>query len=302
VTTRKTTPRARAALAVLVSGITLAACVGCQSSVNSTPSALDNAPSPSAPAVSVGAPSTSAAASPSPSASPSTAAPSPKPAANALAGKIVVIDPGHNGGNAAHATEINRLVPQGFGEEKACDTTGTEGDDGYSEHQFTYQTALIVRSLLQQHGITVVLTRNSDTGVGPCVNVRAQIGNDAHAAAAISIHADGGPATGRGFQLLEADKSVGGGSVDSASHRLAADLHGTFADESGLVPSNYVGSNGYEPRDDLAGLNLSTVPKIMVECGNMRNARDLALEESSSGRARIAKAIADGIIAFLQSK
>jgi N-acetylmuramoyl-L-alanine amidase len=231
-------------------------------------------------------------------ASPSTVPASP---ASKLAGKVVVIDPGHDGGNETHISEINKLVPQGFGAEKACDTTGTNGDDGYPEHAFTFQVSLLVRSLLEDKGIKVILTRGNDSSVGPCVNVRAAIGNNAGADAAISIHADGGPSTGRGFQLLEADKSVGGSSVDKASRRLAVDLHASFVSESGLIPSDYVGTNGYEPRDDLAGLNLSSVPKIMAECGNMRNGSDLALQESSSGRAKMAKAIADGIIKFLSS-
>ena len=36
--------------------------------------------------------------------------------------------------------------------------------------------------------------------------------------------------------------------------------------------SNYLGAQGLDPRGDLAGLNLSAVPAIYVECGNMRNA------------------------------
>jgi N-acetylmuramoyl-L-alanine amidase len=305
VTTRTKGRRAPAVLAILVAGIT--ACTACQGDTSATTSAF------SAPAVvpgdgaSAGATATqsvggsASAAGSIASASPSASASHPA-ASNRLAGKVVVLDPGHDGGNETHTAEINQLVPQGFGEEKACDTTGTNGDDGYSEHQFNFQTALLVKALLQKHGIVVVLTRNNDTGVGPCVNVRAAIGNNAHAAAAVSIHADGGPAGGRGYQLLEADKSVGGSAVDAQSHRLAVDLHASFSSGSGLVPSNYVGTNAYEPRDDIAGLNLSTVPKILVECGNMRNAGDLALEESGAGRERIANAIANGIIAFLTSK
>jgi len=307
VTTRtKLKPRrAPAALAILLTGI--AACAGCQSGVTGTPTALTvNSPSSGDDGSgSAAAASPSASASVSPSASPSkSASPSPAKAVvtNALAGKVVVLDPGHDGGNETHTAQIAELVPQGFGQEKACDTTGTNGDDGYTEHQFTFQTSLLVKSLLQARGITVILTRNNDTGVGPCVNVRAAIGNNAHAAAAVSIHADGGPTSGHGYQLLEANTSVGGTTIDAKSHQLAVDLHSMFNQESGLTASNYVGTNGYEPRDDIAGLNLSTVPKIMVECGNMRNASDLALEESAAGRERIAKAIADGIIAYLTSK
>src|SRR5262249_53872830 len=87
---------------------------------------------------------------------------------------VVVLDPGHNGGNASHPEIINRQVPAGFGQTKACNTTGTATDAGYSEHAFNWAVASLVRQLLTQHGVTVVMTRNNDTGVGPCVNVRAE--------------------------------------------------------------------------------------------------------------------------------
>jgi len=219
--------------------------------------------------------------------------------AHSLAGKTIVIDPGHDGGNAAHASEIAKPVPMGFGQTKACDNTGTNGDDGYPEHAFNFSVSLLVQQLLEARGAKVILTRTNDTGVGPCVNIRAAIGNNAHADAAISIHGDGFAASGHGFQIIRATKSAGGTANDAASYTLSEALQGTFLSESGLTPSTYIGSDGYEKRSDLAGLNLSTVPKVLVECGNMRNAGDIALMESAAGRARIAKAIADGLIAYL---
>ena len=36
--------------------------------------------------------------------------------------------------------------------------------------------------------------------------------------------------------------------------------------------STYDGINGVQPRGPLAGLNLTTDPKVLIECGNMRNA------------------------------
>jgi N-acetylmuramoyl-L-alanine amidase len=219
--------------------------------------------------------------------------------ADSLAGKTVVIDPGHDGGNASHAAQVAKLVPMGFGQYKACDNTGTNGDDGYPEHAFTFTVSLLVQHLLQERGVKVILTRTDDTGVGPCVNVRAAIGNNAHADAAISIHGDGFAASGHGFQIIRAAKSEGGAANDAASYTLSQALQGTFVSESGLTPSTYIGTDGYEKRSDLAGLNLSTVPKVLVECGNMRNAGDIALMQSAAGQARIAKAIADGLIAYL---
>lgn len=216
-----------------------------------------------------------------------------------LEGKVVVLDPGHNGGNASHAAQIGRLVPMGFGQSKACDTTGTDADDGYSEHQFNFSVALAVQQLLEQDGVKVILTRTDDTGVGPCVNQRADIGNDAHADAAVSIHGDGYDASGHGFQIIQAAKSEGGAANDARSNELSEALHAAFVSESGLTPATYIGTDGYETRGDLAGLNLSTVPKVLVECGNMKNPGDSSLMESASGRARTAQAVADGIIAFL---
>ncbi|HWN26935.1 MAG TPA: N-acetylmuramoyl-L-alanine amidase, partial [Actinomycetospora sp.] len=68
---------------------------------------------------------------------PSVAAPLPgarsaPPSTTAPAGPapVVVLDPGHNGGNAAAADEIAREVPDGRGGTKPCNTTGTETADG----------------------------------------------------------------------------------------------------------------------------------------------------------------------------
>jgi N-acetylmuramoyl-L-alanine amidase len=82
----------------------------------------------------------------------------------------VVLNPGHNGGDAAHPDEISRLVPAGYGNVKACDTTGTETNAGYAEHAFNWDVALRVRQILRHHGVRVIMTRSSDTGVGPCFN------------------------------------------------------------------------------------------------------------------------------------
>src|SRR5206468_4474531 len=110
------------------------------------------------------------------------------------AAPVVVLDPGHNGGNAAHPAEINAPVPDGTGGTKPCNTTGTATDAGYPEHAFTWDVALRTRALLAARGISVVLTRPDDTGVGPCVDARARIAGSAGAAAFVGIHGDGAAA------------------------------------------------------------------------------------------------------------
>jgi N-acetylmuramoyl-L-alanine amidase len=68
---------------------------------------------------------------------------------------------------------------------------------------------------------------------------------------------------------------------------------------TGLPRATYLGGNGLSVRSDLGGLNLSDVPKVFVETGNMRSRADAKLLESPAFRERIARAIANGLSRFL---
>jgi N-acetylmuramoyl-L-alanine amidase len=216
-------------------------------------------------------------------------------------GPLVVLDPGHNGGNASHPAQVGRLVYAGYGRRKPCNTTGTATNAGYPEHAFTWALARRVRTILIAHGVRVLLTRASDTGVGPCVNRRAQIESGSGVAAAIALHADGAAASGHGFHVNEDSRRPVGATAATVrkSARLSRLMHDALARSSGLVPSTYIGRNGYYFRDDLAGLNLVSRPTTFLELGNMRNAHDARLVSTRSGRARLARAVAAGILAYL---
>ena len=215
-----------------------------------------------------------------------------------LTGRVVTIDPGHNGGNAAAPGIIDQLVWDGTGYE-TCDTTGTATDGGYPESQFNFDVALFLAADLRAEGATVVLTRTTNTGVGPCVPERAAIGNEAGSAAAVSIHADGGPPGGRGFAVLEPVADGINDAIVGPSAVLAIDLRNAFESVTGEPPSTYDGVDGIQPRSDLGGLNLSTVPKVLIECANMRNPTDAALVVEPSWQQLAARGIAAGITAFL---
>ena len=221
----------------------------------------------------------------------------PPTAKGILDGMVVLVDPGHNGGNFAAPSIINRLIWNGR-ETETCDTTGTETDTGYTEALFNWHVALYLTADLRAEGATVVLTRTSNTGVGPCVTERAAIGNAVHANAAISIHADGGPVDGRGFAILEPVADGINNAIVAPSAILGADLRAAFEKGTGEPVSSYDGVNGIQPRDDLAGINLSTVPKVFIECANMRNAADAALVTSPRWQALAARAIAAGLASF----
>ena len=132
---------------------------------------------------------------------------STRPAARAtqpLAGKVIVLDAGHQLGNHNFPEEINRLVPAG-GFSKPCNTTGTATDGGYAEATFAWNVTMKLKAKLEKSGATVVLTRtsNREDRWGPCVDVRGRAGNKKDADLKLSIHGDGSLASGaHGFHVI----------------------------------------------------------------------------------------------------
>jgi N-acetylmuramoyl-L-alanine amidase len=219
-------------------------------------------------------------------------------AALPLAGRVVGIDPGHNGDNYKDPSYIDHLIWNGR-EEEACDTTGTETAGGYTEAQFNFNVAQYLAGDLRREGATVVLTRTTNSGIGPCVTQRSEILNRAHASVAIDIHADGGPADGRGFAVLEPVADGPNDRVIGASRTFGSLVRGDLHALTPMPLSTYDGTDGISYRDNLAGLNLTTVPKVLVECGNMRNPTDAALLVASSFQQLAARAFAAAITSYL---
>jgi N-acetylmuramoyl-L-alanine amidase len=218
-----------------------------------------------------------------------------------LAGKIVGIDPGHNGGNFTDASYVDQQVWNGR-EWEACDTTGTETDAGFTEAQFNFDVARYLRADLRRDGASVVMTRASNDGVGPCVDRRSEIINAGHANVAVDIHADGGPAWGRGFTILEPIGVGPNDAVIATSQRLGAELRQAFLTDVPEMPeSTYNGGQSIMQRDDLAGLNLTSVPKVLIECANMRNATDAQMLVTAGFQQQVARAIEAAIIHFLRA-
>jgi N-acetylmuramoyl-L-alanine amidase len=222
----------------------------------------------------------------------------PGSAATALAGKTIGIDPGHNGGNVADPAFINRIIWNGR-ENETCDTTGTQTDGGYTEASFNWNVARYLQADLRRAGARVVMSRHGNNGVGPCVTGRAQILNRAGATVALDIHADGGPAWGRGFTVLEPVADGPNDGIITASERLGNDVRSALLKYTSMPESTYYGHDGLISRNDLAGLNLATEPKVLVECGNMRNATDARLLTASWFQRRLARALEAALVTFL---
>jgi N-acetylmuramoyl-L-alanine amidase len=216
-----------------------------------------------------------------------------------LSGVVIAVDPGHNGGSAAHPSQIRRRVWIGNGW-KACNTVGTSTRAGYPEHRFTFSVALRVKARLEALGATVYLTRTTDSGVGPCVDVRGRFGAKVHAQLTVSIHGDGSGLSHRGFFVMKPGLVRGyTNDILARSAKLASAIRRGLIG-AGVPVANYYARNGIVTRTDLGGLNMSDVPVVMVELGNMKNAADAARMTSATGRDRYAAGLVAGIRSYLR--
>ncbi|MGM0386551.1 MAG: N-acetylmuramoyl-L-alanine amidase family protein [Actinomycetota bacterium] len=230
---------------------------------------------------------------PSPNSSPE-ASPTPSPnVALPLAGRVFVLDPGHNAGNAEAVAEINALVPDGRGRMKACNTVGTITNDGYPEYAFNWDVADRTRAHLEDLGAVVELTRGPD-GVGPCVDARGQAGADA--TALVSIHANGSesPVVAGFFTIIVATPL--NNAQGAPSEELAAAMRASL-EEEGFPPSNMV-PDALQRRDDLGTLNFAQVPAVLLELAEFRNPAEAVAVQEPTVRESYAVAIADALVAL----
>lgn len=227
----------------------------------------------------------------------------PARAAEPLAGRVVVIDPGHQLGNHNFPRQINRSVPAG-GFRKPCNTTGTATNGGYAEATFAWRVAKLLRARLEGLGAKVRLTRDSNRQDrwGPCVDERGRAGNKVGADLKISIHGDGSYTAGaRGFHVIApTDRRPWTHDIYRSSKRLAVDARAALR-RGGVPVANYIaGGDGLDFRADLGTLNLSDVPTVMVELGNMRNAADARRMTSPGGRQTYARALARAVRSYVR--
>jgi N-acetylmuramoyl-L-alanine amidase len=212
-----------------------------------------------------------------------------------IAGMIVFLDPGHSG-----VAPAARRVPDGRGATKDCEVADAATSDGYPEHTFAWDTTLRIRQALTALGVRSAMSRGNDTGPGPCVDERATMANALHPNAIVSIAADGGPATGRGFHILYSAPAL-----NQAQQGPAVQFAAIMRDQlsgSGVPPANYTGTGGLQPSADQVGLNLAQYPAIQIDLGNMQNPADAGVITTTDGRQKYADAIVRGIAGFLATQ
>ena len=192
-----------------------------------------------------------------------------------LAGRTVVMDPGHQLGNHNFPSKINRLVPAG-GFKKPCNTTGTATNGGYPEATFAWRVARLLGARLEGSAREVGLTRhtNRQDRWGPCVDVRGRAGNrrppTSRSASTVTAPTPPAPAA----STSSPRPTAGRGPTTSTARRggWPLDTRAALRSRPAAPVANYIaGGDGLDFRSDLGTLNLSDIPTVMVELGNMRN-------------------------------
>lgn len=214
-------------------------------------------------------------------------------ASGPLSGKVIVLDPGHNG---AFKSSINNRNYYTFGAGwRPCVAAGTTTTGGTTEHTIVWQVVNKMVGLLLAQGATVVLTRADDTGFGPCNNERPEIANREGASLFLSLHVDGNDNTAlRGFHLTYSSRMAGGDALTQESAKAADIVMKHVLAGTALPASNYMQKDGVSiiTRTDLAVLDgIRGAPAVLMESGNSRNPDDVALLTSEEGQLSVARAL-----------
>lgn len=223
----------------------------------------------------------------------------------ALAGKTIFLDPGHQASAAGRS--LSAQVSDGRGGKKDCQTTGATGVNGAKEHTVNWQITQLVKAGLESQGARVVLSRPDDLGWGGCVDERAAAASRSGAAVAVSLHADstsrGADGAKKGFHMIVPSLPVPDATVDRVQSGEGREASTTMRDafvKAGFPSANYAGvRDGIQTRPDIAAVNLTKVPAVFIEMGNLANPGEAKALAGRDGQVKYAMAITDGILNYV---
>lgn len=210
-------------------------------------------------------------------------------------GKIVVIDPGHQG----HGDSGQEPIGPGASETKPRVSSGTSGSvSGLDEYELNLIVSLQLRDELQSRGYTVYMTREThDVSMSnkERADYAASVGGDVF----VRIHANGSE-----------DSSVSGALTMAPSDGnpfLSSDLITQSQALSQCVIDSYVAATGFNNQgvymtDDMSGINWCSMPVTIVEMGYMSSPSDDAAMADPSMQVNMVDGIANGIDQYFASQ
>jgi len=210
-----------------------------------------------------------------------------------LAGKVIVLDPGHQ----AHADTSQEPIGPGAKETKDKVTGGTSGvKSKVPESKLVLSIGMQLKASLEAQGATVYMTRTSED-VNVSNSQRAAVANDNHADLFLRLHCDGANnSSTHGISMLVPASNQWTAPILESS-RSAGDVV-----QKALIAATGAKNNGVVPRSDLSGFNYCQVPSILVEMGFMTNPEEDVKLNSSAYQQKLVQGLTQGCIDWLSGQ
>lgn len=216
--------------------------------------------------------------------------PSPTPKLP-LSGLKICIDPGHQGKNN---NDLEPLAPWSDQMKKKV-TSGTEGRTiKIAEYVVNLQISQKLKEKLVAQGASVLMIRENHN-VDISNKERAEMANEFGAHLTLRIHCNGNDNTSiNGIEIYMRDKGDG-----SAQHNTLASLEFQIASElmNALVEATGANNRNVRKSDEYTGINWSTGPCLIIECGYLTNDTEELLLVSEEYQDKIAQ----GIVNFISA-
>lgn len=209
-------------------------------------------------------------------------------------GKIVAIDPGHQGkGN--HDQEP---IGPGASETKAKVASGTTGrTTGVPEYVLNLDVSMKLKEALLARGYEVYMIREThDINISNAE--RAKAAAEAGADILVRIHANGSENTSVAGALTMAPSTSNrflSAELVEECQELSADIIETFCAATGA------NNQGVYQTDTMSGLNWCTIPATIVELGYMTNPEEDTKMQTEEYQNLMVQGIANGIDQYFES-
>ncbi|MCT7979312.1 N-acetylmuramoyl-L-alanine amidase [Laspinema olomoucense] len=188
--------------------------------------------------------------------------PAPSPMRSRDGRRVVVIDPGHGGGDP-----------------------GAVGIGGIQEKEIVMDISEQVARLLEQNGVQVVMTRQDDREID--LAPRVQLANRVNADIFVSIHANA-------IDMSRPDVNGIETYYYASGQALAQTIHNSLLQGTGARDRRVRQSRFYVLRH-------TSMPAVLLEVGFVTGAEDAPRLANAAYRTQLAQAIVQGVLQYLQN-
>ncbi len=188
--------------------------------------------------------------------------PSPSPMRARDGRRVVVIDPGHGGGDP-----------------------GAVGIGGIQEKEIVMDISRQVATILEQNGVQAVMSRQDDREIE--LAPRVQLANRVNADIFVSIHANA-------IDMSRPDVNGIETYYYASGERLAQTIHNSLLQGTGARDRRVRQSRFYVLRH-------TSMPAVLLEVGFVTGAEDAPRLANAAYRTQLAQAIARGVLQYLQN-